>query len=822
MEQDIIPVPLGLDEPALRGSLLQHLTYSVGKTAGTATDRDWYQALALTVRDRLVERLIRTLHQYYQDRTKRVYYLSMEYLLGRGLGNALACLGIDEETRRVLTGLNLDYERLRALEDDAGLGNGGLGRLAACLLDSMATLGLAGYGYGIRYEYGMFSQRIEDGHQVEQPENWLRYGNPWELARTEVLFPVRFGGQVDMEQDAAGRLRFHWNEAELVMAMAYDLPVPGYRNQRVNNLRLWSAKSSRDLDLQRFNAGDYAQALETKTASENLSRVLYPNDATALGRELRLRQEYFFVSASLQDILRRHLTQSSGLLDLPERVALQLNDTHPALAVAELMRLLLDEHLLDWERAWDITQRTCSYTNHTLMPEAMEVWSVAMLGRLLPRHLQIIFEINRRFLKLVEKRYPGDFDRLRRLSLVADEGERWVRMAYLAVVGSHRVNGVSELHTRLLRETLFRDFHELWPERFVNITNGITPRRWLDQANPALSRLIGAQIGPDWITDLDQLRRLEPLAGDPDFQAQFRQVKRTNQDWLGQVVRWRTGIRLLPGALFDVQAKRIHEYKRQLLCLLYAIVRYNRLRRGELANPVPRNLIFAGKAAPGYDLAKRIIKLINDVAARINGDPAVATSLRLAFVPNYDLSTAAILVPAADLSEQISTAGTEASGTGNMKMALNGALTIGTLDGANIELCRAVGPENFFPFGLGVQEVQQRRRRNQRPQTDLDALPELAEALEQIGAGYFSAGDPSRHRPVVDRLLYEDPYLVLADFGDYQRAQGAVDDLYLNPAEWTRRAILNLARMGSFSSDRTVRDYAREVWGLTQIPAAGG
>jgi len=597
--------------------------------------------------------------------------------------------------------------------------------------------------------------------------------------------------------------------------MAYDLPVPGYRNGCVNNLRLWTAKSSRDFELQYFQAGDYIRAVEDKNESENLSRVLYPNDSTAVGRELRLKQEYFFVSASLHDILRRHLATFGEITDLPSKVAIQLNDTHPALAVAELMRLLLDVHTLPWEQAWAITRATCAYTNHTLLPEALEMWPVALLERVLPRHLQIIYEINRRFLGEVDQRWPGEPERLRHLSLVAEEGERRVRMAHLAILGSHRVNGVSALHTRLLQESLFRDFHALWPDRFINITNGITPRRWLSQANPGLSALISAHIGDAWRTDLDQLRRLEPLAEDAEFRAAFRAVKHANKVWLAQVVHWRTGIEIDPNTLFDVQVKRIHEYKRQLLCLLHVITLYNRLRRtpASVQTP-PRTVLFGGKAAPGYDLAKRIIRLINDVAMVINHDSALKGRLRLVFLPNYDVSSAASLIPAADLSEQISTAGMEASGTGNMKLALNGALTIGTLDGANIEIREAVGADNFFLFGLTAQAVATLRQRGYHPQAVRDADPRLAEALGQIAGGVFSLNEPERYRPLVDYLLHHDPFLVLADYADYLDRQRDVEALFIDPEAWSRRAILNVARMGYFSSDRTVRDYARSVWGI--------
>jgi starch phosphorylase len=815
---DFTPPPLEMTVGVLREAVIRHLTYSLAKTPGTATERDWFHALVYVVRDLLVERMTRTFDRYDREGSRRVYYLSMEYLIGSSLSNALLSLGLEEPMREALQGLDQDYRRLCWLEADAALGNGGLGRLAACLLDSLATLGLAGYGYGIRYEYGMFSQHIEQGWQVEHPENWLRYGNPWELPRSEVLYPVSFGGHVESVRNEAGELCGQWVEGEHTMAMAYDMPVPGYRNDCVNVLRLWSAKSSREFGLQYFQDGDYLRAVKDKTDSENLSRVLYPNDATAVGRELRLKQEFFFVSASLQDILRRHKAAFGNIAELPQRALIQLNDTHPALAVAELMRLLLDEHGLPWEQAWEITCETCAYTNHTLLPEALEQWQVELVERLLPRHLQIIYEINRHLLDEVGRRWAGDLERVRALSLIDESGGRRVRMAHLAIAGSRRVNGVSALHTRLLKTTLFPGFVDLWPERFVNVTNGVSPRRWLNQTNRALSALISEQIGDGWVSDLEQLRRLEPLAGDAGFRAAFREVKRHNKAWLAQVVRWRTGVELDPDSLFDVQVKRIHEYKRQLLFVLYAVTRYNRLRNQPRDADMPaRSLIFGGKAAPAYEMAKRILKLINDVAATVNADPRIGGRLRLVFVPNYDVSTAASIIPAADLSEQISTAGMEASGTGNMKLALNGALTIGTLDGANIEIRKDVGKENFFLFGMNADQVQQLRQGGYEPSAYRDANPDLAQALDQIAGGHFSPDDPGRYRVLVEDLLNRDHYLVLADYADYCRCQAEVDALYDDPEEWSRRAVLNVTRMGRYSSDRAVRDYAREVWNLIHV-----
>jgi starch phosphorylase len=811
-------MPLGMDVDSLRDSVLRHLTYSLAKTKDTATDRDWFHSLVLTVRDRLVERFMATTHEFYEQDVKRVYYLSLEFLIGRSLTASVLGLGIETQIREALSQLGHDYEKLYGLEDEAALGNGGLGRLAACLLDSMASQGFPGYGYGIRYEYGMFNQRIEGGVQVEHPENWLRYGNPWEFPRSEVIYPVYYGGRVLGYSDDTGDRQSSWLPGGQVMAMAYDMPIPGFRNGKVNNLRLWAAKATREFELQDFQVGDYIGAVEHKTESENLSKVLYPSDETGLGKELRLKQEYFFISASLQDILRRYLAYHDDLEEIPKKIVIQLNDTHPALAVVEWMRLLLDRHHLPWGKAWKITRATFAYTNHTLLPEALESWPVAMLEHLLPRHLQIIYKINHCFLKEVTDRFPGDIQRLRRMSLIDEGGERRVRMANLAIVGSHRVNGVSKLHSQLLQEQLFADFHELYPDLFLNITNGITPRRWLYQANPNLSELITEYIGPQWQEDLSQLRSLEPLAEDAGFRERFRQVKRKNKEWLAQVIEWRTAFRVNPDSLFDVQVKRIHEYKRQHLCLLHAIVLYNRIRHiGKEWKGVPRTIIFGGKAAPSYQMAKDLIRLIHDVADVVNNDPQTEQYLKLVFIPNYDVSTAATVIPAAELSEQISTAGMEASGTGNMKLALNGALTIGTLDGANIEIREEVGEENFFLFGLRTQEVHDLRASGYDPVSYRDAHGELHHAMDQISSGFFSPEDPERHRALHDNLLNYDPFMVLADFSDYLRCQGEVEELYRDQEEWTRRAILNVARMGRFSSDRTVQDYASKVWAVTSV-----
>jgi starch phosphorylase len=750
----------------------------MGKDPITATHRDWFHTTAYSVRERLIERWMETMRSYYQSDAKRVYYLSMEFLTGRLLSNALLNMGFYEECREALSDLELDIDRIRELETDAALGNGGLGRLAACFLDSMATLRLPGYGYGIRYEYGMFTQRIENGYQIEHPDNWLRYGNPWEFPRPEVLFPVKFGGRVVQFKDEEGLTRFHWIDTEDVMAMAFDTPVPGYNTATVNNMRLWSAKASRDFNLKYFNEGNYIKAVEEKNESENLSKVLYPDDTTQMGRELRLKQQYFFVAASLQDVLRRFTKYHAELDELPSRVAIQLNDTHPSIAIPELMRIFLDGHHMEWDRAWDITRRTFSYTNHTLMPEALETWPVPIFGAILPRHLQIIYEINFRFLEDVRHRYPGDTDILRRLSIVDEEGGRRLRMAHLAIVGSHKVNGVSRIHTELMKQTIFADFDRFFPETIINITNGVTPRRWLNQANPALSALITSAIGRAWLCDLSELSRLAPLAEDAEFRKQFRAVKQANKERLAEIIKMRLKVQVNPASLFDVQIKRIHEYKRQLLNVLHIVTRYNRIREGRADGLVPRTVIFSGKAAPGYAMAKLIIKLIHSVADVVNNDPALGGRLKVAFLADYNVSNAEKIIPACDLSEQISTAGTEASGTGNMKLALNGALTIGTLDGANVEMREEVGDDNIFIFGMTAGEIAALRAKGYRPWDLYNTNGELKQALDMISGGYFSADAPNRFRSVFDALTgYGDHYVLCADYAAYITCQERVDAL---------------------------------------------
>jgi len=809
---------LGLDVPSLKHSLANRLAYSIGKDSYTATDRDWFHTVAYAVRDRLIERWMETQRSYYRADAKRIYYFSLEFLIGRTLMNSLLNMQFNEEVRQALMEIGLDLDEIREIEYDAALGNGGLGRLAACLLDSMATLRLPGYGYGIRYEYGMFNQRIRNGQQVEQPENWLRYGNPWEFPRPEVLYPVHFNGRVVQFRDEQGRLHHHWIDTDQVMAMAYDTPIPGYGTNTVNNMRLWAAKAARDFDLTHFNEGNYIRAVEDKNTSENLSKVLYPDDSTATGRALRLKQQYFFVSASLQDILFRYQKFHPTFDELPDKVAIQLNDTHPSVSIPELMRLLVDIHKLEWDRAWGITVRTFSYTNHTLMPEALETWPVRLFAAILPRHLEIIYEINQRFLDGVRHRHPGDTELVQRVSLIDDHGDRRVRMAHLAIVGSHHVNGVSRIHTQLMKSTIFSDFDLYYPGKIVNITNGVTPRRWLNQANPRLSKLIGSRIGHGWLTDLKQLSRLAPFAEEMAFRAEFRAVKHANKEELAGLIKKHLGLEISADTLFDVQVKRIHEYKRQLLNVLHVVARYNRIRARQSLDIVPRTVIFSGKAAPGYAMAKLIIRLINNVADVINNDPAVGGCLKVVFVPNYDVTTAADIIPAAELSEQISTAGTEASGTGNMKLALNGALTIGTLDGANVEMLEEVGKDNIFIFGLTAADAARRLQGGYDPQRIGDENPELRQVLDMIGSGYFSPGEPELFRPIVDTLTRNgDHFLLLADYAAYVSAQERADALYRDPEAWTRAAVLNVAHMGKFSSDRTVGEYAEKIWNVKPV-----
>ncbi len=805
---------------SIKRSFVSHIAFTQVKVPGYATPRDRYVALAMAVRDRLIERWIATRNEYYSHpETKRVYYLSLEFLIGRTLGNSLINLGMYNECFQALNDLGHNLEDVRELEEEAGLGNGGLGRLAACFLDSMATLELPGYGYGIRYNYGMFHQRIRDGRQIEEPDDWARLGNPWETPRPEHAFTVQFYGRPETYTDEHNRRRHRWVGTHDVQALPYDMPVPGYRNNTVNTLRLFAARSTNEFDLDYFNHGDYVRACEDKALTENITKVLYPKDDSVQGRELRLKQEYLLVSASLQDILDRFTKQHDDWNLLPDRAAIQLNDTHPALAIPELMRLLMDQHGLEWNEAWNITVRTFAYTNHTVLPEAMETWRIALFGNLLPRHLQIIYEINRRFLDDVADRYPGDGDRLARMSLIVEKHEPRVRMAHLAIVGSHSVNGVSALHTHLLTERVLRDFHEFYPTRFNNKTNGVTPRRWLKKANSPLAYLISDAIGDGWVTDLDQLHGLIPLADDPEFQSQWREIKRLNKERLAAYVGKKQNLTLDPSTMFDCQVKRIHEYKRQLMNILHAITLYNRIKTGRGDEVVPRTVLLAGKAAPGYYQAKLIIRLACAVANVVNNDPQARGRLNVAFLANYRVSLAEYIMPAAELSQQISTAGMEASGTGNMKFALNGALTIGTLDGSNVEMLEEIGEENIFIFGLTTEQVEARRASGHNPRDYYESNQELRTVLDQIRDNLFSPNEPGLFQPLVDALLrHGDYYMVLADFAAYLQCQDRVSDAYRDQKEWNRMSILNTANMGKFSSDRTIREYAEQIWNVKPVP----
>ena len=802
--------------PTLKESFERHLTDSLAQDRYSATQLGRYNSLALAVRDQLIRHWLNTQQAYDRADTKRVYYLSLEFLLGRMLGNNLINLQRFDESAQALRELGYQLEDLREVEWDAGLGNGGLGRLAACFLDSLATLELPVYGYGIRYEYGIFFQHIRDGAQVETPDNWLRYGNVWEIPRPERIYLVKFYGRVVQSENGRGP-HSDWIETDNVIAMAYDFPIPGYGNGTANNLRLWSAKSTREFDLDYFNHGDYLRAVEERDKTETISKILYPNDNVSEGKELRLRQEYFFVSATLQDILARYLKTRDTFDALPGKVAIQLNDTHPALAIAELMRLLVDRHHLPWEKAWNFTTQIFAYTNHTVLPEALEQWPVALMERVLPRILQIIYEINRRFLDEIAVRYPGDNERLRRMSLIEEGAEKRVRMANLAIVGSHSVNGVSSLHTRILKEDIFRDFREFSPERFNNKTNGITQRRWLLLSNPQLSALITSRLGEGWITNLDALKDLVPLADDAGFHAQWRQAKSASKRDLAAVIAQKTGVEVRPDSMFDCQVKRIHEYKRQLLNVFHLIYLYNRIKSG--VSTVARTAVFAGKAAPGYYMAKLIIRLISAVSNRINHDPDVAPFLKVVLIPNYGVSLAEKIIPAADISEQISLAGSEASGTSNMKFSLNGALIMGTLDGANVEILEEVGADNIFIFGLKAEEVLAAKSAGYRPRHYYENVVELKKVMDMIAGDFFSGNKPGLFQPIVNSLLDEgDRYMVLADFEAYVECQRRASLAYLDVESWSRKSILNVANMGRFSSDRTVKEYAQEIWQVDPVP----
>jgi len=824
MTEDTIGITEELDKQmTIIKSFLEHLEYTLGKDKYSATKYDSFNALAYAVRDKLVERWLDTQQAYYNLDNKRVYYISMEFLMGRTLANSLINLGIWEDFRDAISSLGYDFDELISEEQDAGLGNGGLGRLAACFLDSMATMSIPAYGYGIRYEYGIFRQSISDGAQVEIPDNWLRYRNPWELDRQEHLHTVRFYGRVITTMDKDGRMVREWVDTEDVMAMAYDTPIPGYQTHTVNTLRLWTAKSSREFDLKFFNEGNYIRAVEKKMQSETISKVLYPADNVIEGKELRFKQEYFLASATVHDVLYRFKKKHQDMRLLPDKVAIQLNDTHPTLAIPELMRVLIDQEEVGWEDAWEITRQTFAYTNHTILPEALELWPVWFFEQILPRHLQIIYEINERFIEEIRARFPNDPQRVSRMSIVEEHWERKIRMAHLAIVGSHSVNGVAALHSEILKHELFRDFYEMYPERFNNKTNGITQRRWLKMSNPALSSLIDERIGECWTSNLYELEKLKPLAEDPAFVKRWQEVKRRNKEELCSYILRHNRLEVDPDSLFDVQVKRLHEYKRQLLNVLHIVTLYNRIKDNPAGNFVPRTFIFAGKAAPAYAAAKLTIRLINAVASLVNRDPEVAGRIRVVFLANYSVSLAERIFPASDLSEQISTAGTEASGTGNMKFALNGALTIGTLDGANIEIMEEVGRENIFIFGLTAEQVADLKQRGYNPREYYNANRELKRVLDQIASGFFSPGAPELFTPLTDSLLnLGDHYMLLADYASYVACQEEVSALFLKPDEWARRAILNAAGMGKFSSDRTIEEYAREIWGIEPIEVRPG
>ncbi|MBY3134292.1 MULTISPECIES: glycogen/starch/alpha-glucan phosphorylase [Rhizobium] len=806
------PAPRSSRPEILAEEIIERLTYRIGKDAKVAKPHDWLTATILVVRDRIIDKWMASTREVYATGAKRVYYLSLEFLIGRLMRDAISNLGLMEEVRDALASLGVDVNVIAGLEPDAALGNGGLGRLAACFMESMATVEVPAYGYGIRYVHGLFRQQLADGWQVELPENWLAHGNPWEFERRESAYEIGFGGAVEFITTHDDQPRYVWKPAERVIAAAFDTPAVGWRGKRVNTLRLWSAQPIDPILLDAFNAGDHIGALRESNKAESLTRVLYPADATPAGQELRLRQEFFFSSASLQDILRRHLQQYDDFTSLPDKVAIQLNDTHPAVSVAELVRLLCDVHGMDFDQAWDITRRTFSYTNHTLLPEALESWAVPLFERLLPRHMQIIYAINAKI--LIDARKGKNFSdaEIRSISLIDESGDRRVRMGNLAFVGSHSINGVSALHTDLMKVTVFADLHKLYPDRINNKTNGITPRRWLQQCNPGLTGLIREAIGDEFLDDAEKLRALDVHSSDPAFQQKFAAVKRANKVALSNLVASRMGVKLDPSAMFDIQIKRIHEYKRQLLNIIEAVALYDQIRSHPELDWVPRVKVFAGKAAPSYYNAKLIIKLINDVSRTINNDPSVRGLLKIVFVPNYNVSLAEVMVPAADLSEQISTAGMEASGTGNMKFGLNGALTIGTLDGANVEMRDNVGEDNIVIFGLKADEVSKVRSDGHNPRAIIEGSRELAQALAAIGSGVFSPDDRNRYASLIDGIYSHDWFMVAADFDAYAQAQREVDQIWTNQSAWYTKTINNTARMGWFSSDRTIRQYADEIW----------
>lgn len=809
----------GMDVDSLINSFHFHLNCTLAKDQYVATNQDRYHALALAVRDRLVGRWIHTQQQYHHQNVKRICYLSLEFLIGRLMGNNVICLGMEETCREAMTRLGLDWDVLRDVEVDAALGNGGLGRLAACFLDSMATLKLPAIGYGIRYDYGVFKQYIDNGYQIEEPDNWLRYGNPWEVGHPELSFAVNFEGRAEPRR-VNGVTHWEWVNARPIVGMAYDTPIVGFGAYNVNNLRLWTARATDDFHFQDFSRGSYVEAVEDKVMAENLTKVLYPNDSVYAGRELRLRQQYFFVSCSVQDIVRRFKVDANDWLSFPDKVFIQMNDTHPALVVAELMRIFLDQEDIDWDRAWELTVNATGYTNHTLLPEALERWPVSMFERLLPRHLQIIYEINSRFLRKVATRFPGDLDRLERLSIIQEQPEKAVRMANLAVVGSSSTNGVAALHTQLLREGIMNDFATFYPEKFNNKTNGVTPRRWLLKANPRLSAVISDKIGEDWITDLDKLRGIEKFIDDKAFRKKVFDVKQENKVAFAEFIKREVGVEINPKSMVQSLVKRIHEYKRQLLLVLYIIVLYDRIKEDPSADVVPQTFVFGGKAAPGYYMAKLIIKLINQVAGVINNDPQIGDKIKVVFLPDYRVSLAERIIPASEVSVQISTAGKEASGTGNMKFSMNGALTIGTLDGANIEIKEEVGDDNIFIFGLTADQVAENAS-SYNPRQHYEQNPEIRKAVDLIRNDFFSLTEPGVFRPIINYLLDDgDYYMNLADLPHFVAAQEQMQSLYRDQDAWTRKSILNIARTGKFSSDRTISEYANEIWKVKPVDVA--
>jgi starch phosphorylase len=807
----------GVSVENLKHAFVDSLAYDQGRFPGRATTLDNYLAVATAIRDRVTQHWVNTMHTYVKEDVRVVCYFSAEFLLGPHLGNNLLNLGIEPQARQAMQELGLDPQQILDQEPEPGLGNGGLGRLAACYMDSLSALEIPAIGFGIRYEYGIFDQSIHDGWQVESTDKWLQWGNPWEIARPEGAVTVGFGGHTEPYHDEHGNYRVRWNPATLVKAIPYDTPISGYRKNTVNTLRLWRSEAIEDFNFNAFNVGDYIGSVREKMQSENISKILYPNDEDIKGKELRLEQQYFFVSASLQNLVQLYVRHGRPLEKFHEKFAIQMNDTHPSISVAELMRLLLDEHGMAWEPAWETTRHTLGYTNHTLLPEALEKWGLPLFQSLLPRHLEIIYEINRRFLEDVKAKYPGDDERVRRLSIVDESGQKFIRMAHLATVGSHAINGVAQLHSELLKKDLLRDFYEMYPERFSNKTNGVTPRRWLALADPGLSALITGRIGDSWIADLDRLRKLEEFVDDAGFREEWRQAQHAVKDNLVDYIAKKTGVVVDPASMFDVMVKRLHEYKRQHLKVLHIITLYHRIKKNPQTRVVPRTFLFGGKAAPGYFMAKLIIKLVNSVAEVVNNDSDVAGRLRVVFLPNYNVTFGQRVYPAADLSEQISLAGKEASGTGNMKFALNGALTVGTLDGANIEIRQAVGAENFFLFGLTTDQVYAMKATGYDPGYYYNCNAGLRETLDSIASGHFSRGDAGLFRPLIDSLRGSDPYMLLADYQSYIECQDRISHAYLDHDHWSRMSILNTARMGYFSSDRAVREYCDEIWNVKPV-----